>query len=364
MIIPKTSDKVSYMILQLHFFIMIIPLTSIYAMANLSIEFMMMIVICFGLQIYLIRILPLIKIKKIKNARIIITSILSFLTLLTYFYLLRTQNINIVAFDITSIYEIRSEQKISIGVMAYLITWQYRIINPVLLVISYLKRNYELSFIAIGLQVLLYLMYPHKEVFLSIGLVLMTLFIAKKHYRFDSFFIYFLSLCSIAFAGIYELFKNVLPFAVLPVRLLYVPALIKFQHYEFFLSNRKLYYSEGIIGKILGLNYPYSVSSGFVVSGGGGNANTGYLAYAYDNAGFLGMIFMSLVFVFLLSLIDSLVKNENKNIVLALIVYPMVMLNDNDLLTSLLTGGVFLLIIILFVFNNISYTHNSKEKGL
>jgi hypothetical protein len=364
MIIPKTEDRVSYMILQLHFIVMIIPLMTTYAMANMSTYFMMMISASFAMQIILIRNLPLIRLYKIKNIKIILICVFGLLTVITYFYLLKSQKINLSSFDFNATYDIRAEQNIDGGLIGYLISWQFRIINPALIIIFYLKKYYKLSIIIIGLQVLLYLMVPHKEVILSIGLIFIILYLAKKNYRFDYSFINFLCLSSIGFVAIYEYFKNLLPFAVLPVRLLFEPARIKFQHYEFFSEEGKLHYSEGMIGKILGLDYPYTLPSGYVVSGGISNSNTGYLAYAYDNAGFIGMLFMSLLFVFILLLIDSLIKNEKKNIVFALLIYPMIVLNDGDLLTLLLTGGFFLLIIILFVFNDISDTKSLKGNSL
>lgn len=47
-------------------------------------------------------------------------------------------------------------------------------------------------------------------------------------------------------------------------------------------------------------------------------------------------------------LLDSLSKNQNKKIILALSVYPIIMLNDNDILTILLSGGFFILLMTLF----------------
>lgn len=360
-VIPMTEQRVSYIILQLHFIVMVIPLTTLYAVGNLSTNFMLMVFVCFLFQIILIRILPTIKIKKIKNAKAILISLMALVTIMTYFYLLRTQGINWSAFNLGKIYDLRSDQEISDGSISYLITWQYRVINPALLVISYLKKNYKLMILAIGLQILLYLMFPHKEVFLAIGLILIVLYISRFSYKFASFFIYFLSIGSLMFVSIFEISKNVLPFSVLPVRLLYIPASIKFQHYEFFYSHKKLFFSEGTLGKVLGLDYPYSVPSGFLIGGGLNNANTGYLAYAFDNAGFLGMILISVLFVFLLILIDSLVNKENKYAIFALLVYPMIILNDGDLLTLLLTGGLFLLIIILLVFSDIG--NGNRMKG-
>ncbi|MCA0150379.1 hypothetical protein LCD52_16460 [Rossellomorea vietnamensis] len=358
-IIPKTNKQVSYMIIQLHFIIMIIPLTSIFGLANLSTKFMVMILLCFAIQVILLKSIPLFEIRKIRNAKKIVVGFTLILTIITYVYLFLTQGINFSAFNISNIYSIRSEQA-NLGLMGYLVTWQYRIINPSLLVISYMKKKYKLSVLSILLQITLFLMFPHKEVFLSVGLITLILLIGRFQYKFDSVYIYILAFSSILFIYIYEVFENLQPLSVLPVRLLYVPALIKFQHYEFFSINEKLYYSEGMIGNVFGLDYPYSIPSGFLIGGSTNNANTGYLAYAFDNAGFLGMVLMSIIFVFLLVLIDSLVKYQNKYLIFALFVYPIAVLNDGDLLTLLLTGGLWLLIIILLVFNDINFENNKK----
>jgi len=353
LIISKKTNKVSYIVLQLHYIIMIIPLLSMYSLANLSTKFLLMVSFCFIIQIILIKVLPIIKINSIKNIQFVILLILGVITVITYFYLLKTQDLNISVFDISSIYKIRSEQNIKKGIISYFITWQYRIINPIFIIILYLKRKYLLFSGVILMQVLLYLMYPHKEIVLAIALIFIALFVERKKYRFDLVFIAVLSTISIIGVGLVEVIKKRALFSVLPVRMLFVPAQIKFLHYDFFLLNEKLYYSEGLIGKILNITYPYGVSSGFLVGSPVSNENTGYIAYAYDNFGFIGMIGISLVFVILLVIIDSLAKGHNKNVIFAFLLYSMVVLNDGDIFTLLLTGGVFLLLIFLYGYRSI-----------
>ncbi|MCI3922715.1 hypothetical protein MO973_21005 [Paenibacillus sp. TRM 82003] len=262
------------------------------------------------------------------------------------------QGIQLVSLNYTNIYEIRSETSIP-TVMGYLITWQYRIINPFFILIFYLKRKYAVSAAFVFIQFVLFFIYPHKEIIYCLAIIFLVLFIERKRYKFDLSLVGGLCL-GIPFAAvIYYLFSKVFFLATI-VRLLYVPAIIKFQHYLFFSEADKLYYSEGIIGKLLGFDYPYPVASGYLVGNPDNNDNTGYLAYAYDNAGFLGMIAISLIFIALLNLIDSLVKNENKTVIFSFLVYPMIMLNDGDLLTLLLTGGLFFFLILLFVYKDIS----------
>lgn len=357
-LIPKNNNKISYSILQVHFAITIVPLTSIYGLANMSTKFMIMIAISFLLQVQLLKFLPKLKLIKVKGAKHLFGLIIILLSAITYIYLFTTQKLNLSVFDFSKIYEVRSEQKISLGIMNYLVTWQYRMINPILIVFSYYKKYRKMLLFSIGMQVLLYLMIPHKEIIFAIFLIMLVLFTEYKKIQFNVFFLKFLVFFAVVSGLYYEITGKIMALGAGPVRLLYLPALIKFWHYNFFSVNNKLYYSEGIIGSILGIEYPYSVSSGFLVMKGMGNANVGYIGYAYDNAGFIGMILISLLFVMLLQLIDSLTIDENKMVVLSLIIYPMIILNDGDLLTLLLTGGLFILVLLLFILKDINLSEN------
>ncbi len=347
--ISRRATKVSHLVLRLHLIIIIVPMTCVFAMADLSSSFMIMIIVCFLVQLVISNSFPLIKMKSLGNLRRFVVSVLIFISIITYGYLFATQPVNLSAFNFSKIYELRSSLEISNGLMEYLITWQYRIITPLFLVIFYLRNNKAGVLCSVSLQLLMFMIYPRKEVLLSIILIYTMLMISKMKIRFDTFFIRTLIVISFAFGLIYQFFGNLMAFAVVPVRLLYIPAMIKFQHYDFFSLHPKLYYSEGVLGKILGIEYPYGIPSGMLVSGSNNNANTGYLAYAFDNAGFLGMIVITLIFSLILLLIDSMVVNENKNIIFSLLIYPMVILNDGDLLTLILTGGLFILLIFLFV---------------
>lgn len=361
LIIPKGTNKVSSMIMQLHFIVMIIPLSTIYALANHSTSFYLMVLFCFCMQIVVLKYLPLISLFKVKNAKVILVSLLSIFTAITFAYSLKAHGIQLTSFNFSSIYQIREGTKTNV-IMDYLITWQYRIITPFFFLITFIRRKYLLSLIFAFMQVVTFLIYPHKEIIFSLIIIVFALFIKRKEFKIDLSWATFLSIGTIATIVIHRVMDIVFPLQTI-VRLLYVPAVIKFQHYMFFLENQKLYYSEGMVGKVLGIEYPYSQPSGFLVAHPEVNNNTGYFAYAYDNAGFAGMIIISVCFVCLLVLIDSLVKNENKLIILAFLIYPMLMLNDGDLLTLLLTGGLFILLLILFIFKDIDSPVSSRRKA-
>ncbi len=348
--IPASQNKISYMILQLHLTVTFIPITTVYAFTNKSTTFFAMMMVCFFTQVVLLNVLPDLKLPKVYAGKILFWIVVLVFSTITVSYMLKTYKINIVALlDLSSVYKIRENNPESANIMKYLITWQYRVINPSVMILALRKRKKSIFLGAIGLQVLIYLMIAHKEVLFSIFLIWVMLWMSKKRYTFIKFFIIFLFTLTILSILLYIVFNFLMPFGAGPVRLLYIPAITKFWHYEFFSINRKLYYSEGLIGKIFGIEYPYSVPSGFLVSDPTNNANTGYIAYAYDNAGFLGMIIISLFFVFILKFVDAIIKNDNKMLAFSFFVYPMIILNDVDLFTLLLTGGFALLLFLLYI---------------
>ncbi|WP_053368311.1 hypothetical protein [Bacillus sp. FJAT-27245] len=380
-LLPKSKDKVSFMILQLHAITMIIPILSIYGIGNHSSNFMLMVMICFVLEIVVIRLinnnlnLPKMKKKfklakiinkfnlpritnnlhlpKIPNSRNLLLTLFFICTAVTYSTLLLFNGIHLEAIDFSKVYDIRKNLVYPFVFLEYLTSWQYRIINPYMIISSFALKKKRLFYVFLGLQVSLYFIIPYKEIILSVFLILgLCLFLQK--YNFLKSIMYGIKLSIVVSVLLYLLKVSVMPLAIIPTRLLFEPAIIKFQHYEVFSKHLdKLFYSEGLIGQILGLTYPYDVPTGYVVNSyfgmGNSNSSTGYLAYAFDNLGFAGMIIMTFILILILWLIDLLSRGLNKNFVFAFLIYPFYMLNDGDLLTLLLTGGIFLSLIILLL---------------
>ena len=146
-----------------------------------------------------------------------------------------------------------------------------------------------------------------------------------------------------------------MPFAIFPIRLLTIPAVISNNHYDFFSQNQKLYFAENIIGRLLGIESPYEISSTFLVSRGGANANTGLFGDAYDNGGFLMMLFYSIIFVVILRYIERIYnryKGDNRAlpVFVGVLTYSMIYLNDGSLTALLITGGLIINIFVLMQF--------------
>lgn len=356
--VPKGDSKLSYMILNMHLVIIYIPLLTLLGFGGTSFIFALLAVFCFLIQSIAIRLIPTIRINKIKRDRFsgfLVNCLLLSFTVINYLYLFNFYKLNLNVFNFNNIYDIRSYIRLE-GIFSYLITWQYRIINPYIIVYAHAKKSKEVFIVSVLLQIIIFFYLPYKEILLSLALVFIILILEKLRISFSEYFVHILSIIGITSVMIIE-FCSLMPFALV-TRLLFEPAKIKYQYFAFFNTHPKLLYSEGLIGKVLNLKYPYSQPIGFIVYSyfeplGTSNSNTGYIAYAYANSGVLGMLMMSFLFIIILLLIDSFSISKNKLYLLSVFIYPMIILNDGDLLTLLLTGGLFLLIFLLFLHNTI-----------
>ena len=145
------------------------------------------------------------------------------------------------------------------------------------------------------------------------------------------------------------------------VRAIFHPADNKFGMYECFSQYPKMHFADGQIGRMLGLTNLYKLPYGEVFSTyikiDGANLNTGYLGEAYAQAGFLGMLLMSVLFAYILRSLSS--YDSPKTFALLTAVFSMYIINLNDisLLTTLFSSGMLIVLVLISVYF-------SKKEGL
>jgi hypothetical protein len=115
------------------------------------------------------------------------------------------------------------------------------------------------------------------------------------------------------------------------------------------------------------IDYPYNSQPPFVIGAYLGfpeqAANTGFLATSFMHFGYVGMILFSVIVGAILRTIDSLALTSNLPIwfVLSLVVVPFFALqNSADLGTALLTHGLVLSLVILWLFSSDRSRHARK----
>lgn len=349
----KKTVSAYYMLLQL--VLMIAPMLTIYGLSNRPRIFLYSVCCAHCMQCILLEHMPNFKITYFKDGKRVIHISCMFFSIVTIAMILKKYGFpGFEALDNSRVYEIRAKNAMFFP-LSYFVPWLISVIIPFILVYALEKKKYVHITGVFFLILFVYLTFAHKSYFFSIFLVLAVYYFLKKGW-------FVKGVCMgipLGVAGsllIYSMNKNLLIVPSLIVRrVLIVPADIKFAYYEFFSEIPKLYFSEGIIGRLFGLEYPYQESSARMIGnymGDGSSANGGYFADAYANMGILGIFIMGFILILLLKMIDSVSKSECMvRLNFCIIVFLLYRLNDGALLTTLLTGGM-MFAILFFIISN------------
>lgn len=348
------KDRPSHYIVYTLILFIYMPLLSYYWLNDQSSNYILMVSFSFGLILLITR-LNFNKILIKSDLSKIFYTIFIFYLLITFFLILLRGGIDPRAFNFDTIYELREENNIT-GILGYLLNWSAKALFPVFfLYFLFIKRNLFYAFIIFFMQIFLFLSFGNKAFLFSIGAVLLTSFIMKKknYFRIMPLSLGFLVFSSyiIKIIGITDTIYRAIPY-----RMLFIPTQIQFQYYEFFVEKSKVLFAEGIIGKILNVENPYSIPIPIVISryylGRDTYANTGIFADAFYNGGFLAMIIISLILASILLLLDANTGSLPIYYVIGSLSYIIFVFNDTGLQTTLLTGGLGLQIILLVIVNS------------
>lgn len=360
--LPKREHDTVAFLFHLQFVYTVAPMLSFYAFSGGSSRYMAAVFLCVLLQIILIRkparSSAAVHIKGIRNYVTVAFGVLVIFVLLIP--ILYNGFAGLAAFDFNYIYEMRENATYPPG-FSYLMGWTGNVILPFACLMFLHRKKYRWMLLVLALQLLLYMETGNK----------ITLFILVP-----ILFIYLLSktghLLKLMYLGLSVLFLVVILAyrldnvesralglmlnSLIAVRAIFHPADNKFNFYECFSQFPKLYFSDGQIGKMLGLTYPYKGSSGQVIyayTGGeflGANMNTGYLGESYAQMGFLGMLLMSLLLVLILRGLRAYDTREHSSLLTALFAIYIIILNDGAVLTTLFTGGLLLAYLLVFIY--------------
>lgn len=153
------------------------------------------------------------------------------------------------------------------------------------------------------------------------------------------------------------------------LRILFVPAFINIQYYEFFKGSAKDFFRQSIIGKITGMQSPYElliprIIGKYAFHNVETNANTGLIGDAYVNLGAVGVIIMPFLFIILLRVIDFCIKGLPKQLYFSLGVILAFSLLSNSFFTTLLSNGIVIIVLyLLFARRNVCKSI-IKEEGI
>lgn len=362
----SSEKKPSTFILNFYMFIAMVPITLWYALVNQSALYYLCLVSSFSITAMMLRYLPAMlenrfkinsasrKIFSINKVMIIIS--ISLMTILLLGIIATNGAPTITALNLKNAYEIRGENYfIQNKYLGYIYNYTMSIFVPLILAWSLDKKKYILSFL-ISIYIFIFFMYSgNKQTLFSIFLIIGTYFIINMKkintYFFESYTaVVIISVMLSAWRGM-DLF-----FSIFIRRMLILPAELKFLYYDFFSKNPKIGMTGIYPGNILG-NSPYDGKVGNAIASTyldstDMNANTGFMAEGYERFGYMGILIAFLLFALMLFAFDILSKNTNYIFATTFGIYPMFILNDLPIISSILMGPMLILLIICLFYSD------------
>ena len=362
---PSYKNTISSFFLNVQLYIFLMPMCSLYGLSGRSIIFLTGISLIHVMQCIILSVNIRTKcIKKIyieNNQLILFGTLCGFVIMIIGLLFLQGGRPNWSAINLNNVYKIRAEAISLTTIMSYFVSWSTKIIIPFLLACSIHKKHWFLCTLLTGLQFLFYCIFAHKT-YLFTPILVIAVYFCCKHNLLKWGFEKGLTLGVLFTTGLYLLNnKWIWPVNLLVRRVLYVPATLKFSFYEFFSRNPKVCFGDGVIGTVFHIDSPYSKTIPKVIAEYVGypesSCNTGYWGDAYANAGWIGVVLLSVILAVYIKTLENCSTKLNKTIVIASCAYWIYSLNDGAFLTNLLTGGGLLFLLIL-VFSNLQKKHH------
>lgn len=349
---PKKKSIVSYFLV-MQMVVTIAPMLTIYGLYNRSGYFMALVCFTHILQCFLCRFLKIhMKVFKIRGSWLQ-NSVIIFITVASLLWTFLNYGIpSLQALNFSEVYEIRANNKVY-GIFNYIIPCFFSVVLPITIIESVRKRKWHTLVLFFGMSLYLYLVYAHKSWFFA-ALFAMLIYLAVKKELYVKACCVGLPILLGATTLFFEITrKGIMLPSLLVRRIFFVPADIKFEYYSFFSENQKLYFAEGQIGRLLRIVSPYEKNVAIIIGEqlgeSGTSCNTGYLADGYAQMGTVGVLLMAVLLVLILKVVDIVSKNGLLALNFGVLSYSLFSLNDSALLTILLTGGLFLSIILLVI---------------
>jgi len=361
-LLNRHKKHVLYMTLLISFLLLIVPTITLYAFKNEPSEFFFSMMIPYAGMLLAIT-TKRIHILYFPYGQKIAIGLSVLVVFIVFMHYLMTTGIGHINFDFNKVYELRSEfgKTSSAGIFGYLNSWATKVFTIFLMSIALLRKKYFFVLILGTVQILLFGLSGHKVILFSLILIVGLYFFDKaKHY---STIIIYSILGTISLILIYfYITQNLTLPSFLIRRTFFIPSDLNYVYLDYFSTHDYLYWSNSILKNIF--NYPYDVAPVFLIGEYLGHtkmaANTGIFGSGYMHLGIIGII----IYMFILTLLINFVQQFNKLpvwFINAIVLMPFLTLFiSSDLLTTLLTHGLLIAIIILYLYS----TPQTKSKDI
>ncbi len=256
-------------------------------------------------------------------------------------------------FSFSNVYDLRLEaREYSMPViLSYLYSWA-RAIMPILLIIFLRQKKYAISAICIITQLLSFGIEGSKStilmMFIAIGIQFIPLFSVSK---FNKWINYGLILFLILSMFEYYAYSSTTLSSTIFRRMSYLPNWISSKYFDFFSNHVPDYFRKSFL-RHLGLASPYSeeiprMIGRLYMGNEQTNANNGLIADAIANMGYLGVVIMPILVVYVMRILDRSASGLDIKVYITIAIGQATLLMNSFLASAFLTSGVLITIVVL-----------------
>ena len=354
--VPKIFNKPSDFFMNIFLFGYITPLLVFYGLADQQRSHLYIVLMGYFIIDIVKRgklfSIPLIKSKYMST--IVFFLLISGALLTTVWFIINLKNLDL-NFNFDEVYHFRhkSVEIINFGAMGYINNWAYYVFGQILLIFALSKRQYFWVIVIMLLYVFWFTVSNHKIVlFIPVFTIIFFLFFFKNKFLIILPLILTINI-SICLLTYY--IADVLWISDLFIRrALFIPSFLTFTYYEFFFTHQFIYWSDSILSRFI--DYPYHLDPPKLIGNYLGfnndvSANNSFLSTGYMHLGVLGIIIYSALVGLLFKIIDSIGnRGISSTMSTSILIIPIItLITSSDLFTALLTYGIGLSIIFLFL---------------
>ncbi|MGR3302933.1 MAG: hypothetical protein ACUZ8I_10585 [Candidatus Scalindua sp.] len=369
--IPKKSNKISHAILQLYFLVACIPVHTYYALSNGDRIWFYYFSLFWVFVITLNRTKLRFSFRSLKQGKCIASVIMIVFSMLSviliYSHIGLSFNI-----DLSKVYEIRKDYAAAnIPLSAYMIGWTAKVVLPLMILLALFykksKRSYSLLIMAVLFQFFIFSSSGHKSHLFRIPAIIgLAMLVDKKNFLTKLGVVFSVLVISGIFS--FLLFDDPWVASLFTRRTFLCPAQLSFYYYDFFSTHRPIFLSTSQIFRSF-MDYPYHLPPSNLIAEtyfnkAEMNANNGIVANGFMNFGYIGIILWPLLLTILLKFADAVVEHRNIKIVWPILIMTFYVLVDGAPLTTLLTHGLFLAILLCYFIPKVENKLNEKIQDI
>jgi hypothetical protein len=354
----KRPSQVAYWMLYL---LVLVPscLVPIYALDDQStgpLFLALCLVVVFALMSLIYRV-PLLPLHRVHIESYEFSVILAILSMACYALMVSAFGFHFHYVSFEETYSVRAQFQETLtqvpSIVAYAIGWQAWVINPFIIAVGLRSRRTSWILAGAAGQFAVYSITAFRSMLFSTCLLLYLLWLLRSVKTFGSRLVI---TWTAIFAGTgASLFfgYGLMAEALVGVRMTALPGLLTGYYYEFFSSHPQAHLGHSILKSLV--DYPYAVEPPYLIGSiyfhsASNDANANIWADAYANFGYAGIICFTVLLAILLWLYDSMAASSRDVKVAALAIgLPAFALANGGLLTSLLTNGVGLAMLLVYL---------------